>query len=301
MAVPLPWLQIPGVVPNNQSRRPHPPTPASLIPCPFFSLTHILLPLAHLARCPPDIDIPVKRGTFIEFRNGMLNVSPIGRNCSQEERDEFEKHDLATGIRWVLSVTPPSCLVGSSGVRRVLSDSASGCRWGDEVFAACACAQQALCSVHPAAPTACSGTPDSRPAPPTPLAAGCSKRFVETLREKFAHLDLTFSIGGQISFDVFPRVGLACLVQRAVVWVVGSRQMRFDVFPRAGLACLKAAPYVVLERACWPRPEAVLHLLALVLVQPPAAPAATLLFTSLLLPHAGLGQDLLPAVRAAGL
>jgi phosphomannomutase len=77
-----------------------------------------------------DIDIPVKRGTFIEFRNGMLNVSPIGRNCSQQERDEFEKHDLATGIR---------------------------------------------------------------------------KRFVETLREKFAHLDLTFSIGGQISFDVFPR------------------------------------------------------------------------------------------------
>ncbi|MGB1602208.1 MAG: HAD-IIB family hydrolase, partial [Promethearchaeia archaeon] len=28
-----------------------------------------------------DIDIPVKRGTFIEFRAGMLNVSPIGRNC----------------------------------------------------------------------------------------------------------------------------------------------------------------------------------------------------------------------------
>lgn len=23
----------------------------------------------------------------------MINVSPIGRNCSQEERDEFEKYD----------------------------------------------------------------------------------------------------------------------------------------------------------------------------------------------------------------
>ena len=34
-------------------------------------------------------NIPVKRGTFIEFRNGMLNVSPVGRNCSQEERDAF--------------------------------------------------------------------------------------------------------------------------------------------------------------------------------------------------------------------
>lgn len=28
-----------------------------------------------------DLDIPVKRGTFVEFRNGMINVSPIGRNC----------------------------------------------------------------------------------------------------------------------------------------------------------------------------------------------------------------------------
>lgn len=33
-----------------------------------------------------DLDIPVKRGTFVEFRNGMLNVSPIGRNCSQASR-----------------------------------------------------------------------------------------------------------------------------------------------------------------------------------------------------------------------
>jgi phosphomannomutase len=24
---------------------------------------------------------------------GMLNVSPIGRNCSQEEREEFERYD----------------------------------------------------------------------------------------------------------------------------------------------------------------------------------------------------------------
>lgn len=46
---------------------------------------------------PPAQDIPIKRGTFIEFRKGMLNVSPIGRNCSQEERDEFEQYDKA---RW---------------------------------------------------------------------------------------------------------------------------------------------------------------------------------------------------------
>jgi len=77
-----------------------------------------------------DMDIPVKRGTFIEFRNGMMNVSPVGRNCSQEERDEFEKQDLQNGWR---------------------------------------------------------------------------KTFVSVLQEKFADLDLTYSIGGQISFDVFPK------------------------------------------------------------------------------------------------
>ena len=46
-----------------------------------------------------DLDIPIKRGTFIEFRNGMLNISPIGRNCSQEERDEFERYDKGAGVR----------------------------------------------------------------------------------------------------------------------------------------------------------------------------------------------------------
>ncbi|GAY42138.1 hypothetical protein CUMW_064520 [Citrus unshiu] len=77
-----------------------------------------------------DLDIPIKRGTFIEFRSGMLNISPIGRNCSQEERDEFERYDKIHNIR---------------------------------------------------------------------------PKMVSVLREKFAHLNLTFSIGGQISFDVFPQ------------------------------------------------------------------------------------------------
>lgn len=57
------------------------------------------LPGPNITTMHADIDIPLKRGTFIEFRNGMLNVSPIGRNCSQEERDAFEKFDLANGIR----------------------------------------------------------------------------------------------------------------------------------------------------------------------------------------------------------
>ena len=76
-----------------------------------------------------DLDIPVKRGTFIEFRQGMLNLSPIGRNCSREERNDFEKFDLANNIR---------------------------------------------------------------------------KTMVQKMKEEFADYNLTFSIGGQISFDVFP-------------------------------------------------------------------------------------------------
>jgi phosphomannomutase len=76
-----------------------------------------------------EVDCPVKRGTFIEFRKGMLNVSPVGRNCSQEERDGFEA-------------------------------------WDKE--------------------------------------SGCRKAMVEALRREFPDLGLTYSIGGQISFDVFP-------------------------------------------------------------------------------------------------
>lgn len=50
-------------------------------------------------RMVADLDIPVQRGTFIEFRNGMLNISPIGRNCSQSERDDFEKYDKEHHVR----------------------------------------------------------------------------------------------------------------------------------------------------------------------------------------------------------
>ncbi|KAH0499369.1 hypothetical protein TgHK011_006570 [Trichoderma gracile] len=76
-----------------------------------------------------DLDIPVKRGTFVEFRNGMINVSPVGRNASTQERNDFEAFDKEAKVR---------------------------------------------------------------------------QKFVAALKERFGHLGLTFSIGGQISFDVFP-------------------------------------------------------------------------------------------------
>lgn len=45
------------------------------------------------------LKLPVKRGTFIEYRQGMLNVSPIGRACSRAERNDYEKFDLANDVR----------------------------------------------------------------------------------------------------------------------------------------------------------------------------------------------------------
>nr|AAT12298.1 phosphomannomutase [Antonospora locustae] len=46
-----------------------------------------------------DLDIPVKRGTFLELRRSMINISPIGRNCSQDERMMFFSLDKERGIR----------------------------------------------------------------------------------------------------------------------------------------------------------------------------------------------------------
>eukprot|EP00051_Salpingoeca_urceolata_P027444 m.481501 g.481501 ORF g.481501 m.481501 type:complete len:255 (+) comp22191_c0_seq1:64-828(+) len=46
-----------------------------------------------------DLDIPQKRGTFVEFRNGMLNISPIGRNCSRPERLAFNEYDQEHNVR----------------------------------------------------------------------------------------------------------------------------------------------------------------------------------------------------------
>lgn len=77
-----------------------------------------------------DLDIPVKRGTFIEFRNGMINVSPIGRNASTQERNDYQVYDLKNNIR---------------------------------------------------------------------------STFVQAIKKEFPDLGLTYSIGGQISFDIFPQ------------------------------------------------------------------------------------------------
>jgi phosphomannomutase len=45
------------------------------------------------------IELPIKRGTFIELRDGLVNICPIGRSCSQKERDEFDEYDKIHNIR----------------------------------------------------------------------------------------------------------------------------------------------------------------------------------------------------------
>ena len=46
-----------------------------------------------------EVELPVKRGVFLELRTGMLNVCPIGRSCTQVERDDFEEFDKVYRIR----------------------------------------------------------------------------------------------------------------------------------------------------------------------------------------------------------
>lgn len=76
-----------------------------------------------------NLRLPAKRGNFVEFRTGMMNISPVGRSCSQAEREDFARYDEQHQIR---------------------------------------------------------------------------KKFVAAMQEAFPDSGLKFSIGGQISIDVFP-------------------------------------------------------------------------------------------------
>ncbi len=110
-----------------------------------------------------DLDIPVKRGTFVEFRNGMINVSPIGRNATVDERNEFERYDKEMGVRAAFV----------EALKKEFPD--LGLTYG-----------------HP-----CNTMFPS----PTFL---CRDRKVCSTRLILA-CHCRFSIGGQISFDVFPQ------------------------------------------------------------------------------------------------
>ena len=61
----------------------------------FQDLMNIVLKIFSTVKIPAL----VKRGTFIEYRTGMINISPIGRQCSQKERNRFEGYDKIYNIR----------------------------------------------------------------------------------------------------------------------------------------------------------------------------------------------------------
>lgn len=46
-----------------------------------------------------ELTLPAKRGNFIEFRTGLINICPIGRSCSQNEREAFADFDAKHKIR----------------------------------------------------------------------------------------------------------------------------------------------------------------------------------------------------------
>ena len=46
-----------------------------------------------------ELELPAKRGTFIEFRTGLINLCPVGRSCSYQERLDFAAFDKEHNVR----------------------------------------------------------------------------------------------------------------------------------------------------------------------------------------------------------
>ncbi|RZC46782.1 hypothetical protein C5167_039740 [Papaver somniferum] len=91
------------------------------------------------------------RRTSMDFRNGMINVSPIGQNCSQKERDDFEKYYKIHNVR---------------------------------------------------------------------------PKMGSVFREKFAHLNLTFSVGGQINFDVSRNLSISSRLGQDLLFEISRGVLR---------------------------------------------------------------------------
>ena len=45
------------------------------------------------------LELPVKRGTFVDFRTGLINFSPAGRHLEKEERVKWVEFDEKFGVR----------------------------------------------------------------------------------------------------------------------------------------------------------------------------------------------------------
>ena len=46
-----------------------------------------------------ELELPAKRGTFVEFRTGLINLCPVGRSCSYQERLDFAAFDKEHNVR----------------------------------------------------------------------------------------------------------------------------------------------------------------------------------------------------------
>lgn len=46
-----------------------------------------------------DLMLKRKRGNFIEVRTGLVNICPVGRSCTQKEREEFVRFDSEHKVR----------------------------------------------------------------------------------------------------------------------------------------------------------------------------------------------------------
>ena len=65
--------------------------------------------IQYTLRLLSDLDIPFRtfdynldlsfRGTFVEYRTCMLNICPIGRDATKEQRDFFEVYDKEHHVR----------------------------------------------------------------------------------------------------------------------------------------------------------------------------------------------------------
>lgn len=53
----------------------------------------------HVLELINQLDLPFKNSKFIEIRNSLINISPVGRDSTIEQRNEFEKYDSIYKIR----------------------------------------------------------------------------------------------------------------------------------------------------------------------------------------------------------
>jgi phosphomannomutase len=68
----------------------------------YLSQEKLNIFISYVLKYISELKIPIKTGTFLEMRNGMMNISPIGRNCTQAQRDEFERYDNKEHVREIM-------------------------------------------------------------------------------------------------------------------------------------------------------------------------------------------------------